>query len=210
MTASAETADSMSKGLGGFGSTLAAIIPLVNLTAPIAIWLIANQIQLLSLLLLTGAYLPPSVLKILTGNQFTSFSLGSIPVMEIPVLSEPLKILNIEQQDTNLQMMGLNSASSLTSNIMFVISILGLILIHLLTLLIPKCKESLNEDKHMKCCRKFRNSIDSFMGFTVYVRLFVESFQFMLLSSISEMNAMRTTTTENMVSLGFAILVFVV
>ena len=47
MTESASFADSISKKLSGIGSALAAMIPLVNLTAPIAIWLIANQIQLL-------------------------------------------------------------------------------------------------------------------------------------------------------------------
>ena len=45
------------------------------------------------------------------------------------------------------------------------------------------------------------------MGFTVYMRLFVESIQFMLLSSISEINDKRFATTENISSFGFAIFI---
>ena len=146
----ASTASTLSQGLGAASLSLGAFISLLSLSAPIAIWLIANQIQLISLLLLTGAFLTPSVKKILTGNQYASLSLAIIPVMEIPLLSGPLKILNIEQEDTNLELMGLESASSLTSNVLFVISILGLIFIHLLTLLIPKCKPYQNETKTNK------------------------------------------------------------
>ena len=45
------------------------------------------------------------------------------------------------------------------------------------------------------------------MEFTVYIRLFIESFQRMLLSSISEVNAWRTDSVENIISLGFAFVI---
>ena len=138
-------AQMMSQGASGAGMLVATIISLANLTAPIAIWLIANQIQLLSLLLLTKAFLPPSVKQILTGSQYTSFSFSFIPVMDIPGINIPLKALDIQQEDLNLQEMGLNSGSSFTSNIMFFLFILFLIIVHLLTLLIPKCKKYPNE-----------------------------------------------------------------
>lgn len=42
------------------------------------------------------------------------------------------------------------------------------------------------------------------MGFTVYVRLYIESYQYILLSSISELNGMRISNTQNVISLIFA------
>lgn len=131
----------MSQGLAGAGVSVSAMISLVNLSAPIAIWLIANQIQLLSLLLITGAFLPPSVRGILTGSQFTSFSFSFIPVMDIPGVNILLKELDIKQEDVNLKEMGLNSASTLTSNIMLLLIIVVLVMFHLFSLLIPKCKQ---------------------------------------------------------------------
>jgi hypothetical protein len=55
---------------GGIGVTLAGVISLMNLTTPFAMWMIANQIQLLMLLLLTGAYFPPLIVDILTGSNY--------------------------------------------------------------------------------------------------------------------------------------------
>ena len=114
------------------------LVSLVNLSAPVAIWLIANQIQLLSLLLLTGAFLPPSVKEILVGGQFTSFWFAAIPVSNVPVINISVELFDIEQDNVNLELMGLNSGSSFVSNIMFLLSVVAIIALHLLTLLIPK------------------------------------------------------------------------
>ena len=186
------------------GISLAAIVSLMNLSAPIAMWMIANQIQLVSLLLLTGAYLPPSIKGILTGSQFTSFSFSFIPVMDTPGINILLKSFDIEQEDVNLQEMGLNSGSTITSNSTFLFMIIVLIMLHLFSLLIPKCRQRDDEGRSSRLCRKFRNFIDSFMGFTIYVRLFIEFYQYMLLSSISELNEKRISTTQNLISLIFA------
>ena len=48
------------------------------------------------------------------------------------------------------------------------------------------------------------------MGFTIYIRLYIESFQYMMLSSISEINAMRTDSVENTISLGFAFIILAI
>ena len=127
------------------GISLAAIVSLMNLSAPIAMWMIANQTQLVSLLLLTGAYLPASIKGILTGSQFTSFSFSFIPVMDIPGINNLLKPFDIEQEDVNLQEMGLNSGSTITSNSTFLFMIIVLIMLHLFSLLIPKCRQREDE-----------------------------------------------------------------
>ena len=58
-------------------------------------------------------------------------------------------------------------------------------------------------------------SIDMFLGFAVYVRLFIESYQALLLSSVDEINKIAITdeyslTTPHIISASFAgaILIF--
>ena len=119
------------------GISVAAIASLMNMSAPIDIWLIANQIQLLSLLLLTDAFLPLSVKSIFVGSQFTSFSLPAIPVTDMPVISTSIELLDIEQENVNLELMGVNSASAFVSNITLLLSVVIIIMIHILTLPIP-------------------------------------------------------------------------
>ena len=43
-----------------------------------AVWSMANQMQLLLLLILTGAYLPPNVKDYIGGNTFASFNFNFI------------------------------------------------------------------------------------------------------------------------------------
>jgi len=172
--------------------TGAIVVSLMSFTSPVAIWLIANQIQLISLLLLTGSYLPLSVKKLLTGSKFMTLSFSFIPVMDIPGISIPLKALNIEQDDLDLKEMGINSGSSFIANFMFLLIILSIILLHLLFSLIPKCKVQSDEKCMRKFFRKFRNVIDNFLGFAIYARLFIEAFQIILLSSVSEINVSNT------------------
>ena len=140
------------------------------------------------------------------GSLYTSFSFAKIPVIDIPGINVPLKELHIEQENENIELMGVESGSSFTFNSIYLMVILILVIVHFLSLLISKNEDEdkHDEDKKQQCCRKFHNSVAGFMGFTVYVRLFIEILQYMLLSSISEVHARRTSTTQNMISLGFA------
>ena len=134
-----------SQVMAGTGILGAAIVALMTFSSPIAIWLIVNQIQLISLLVLTGAYMPLAAKEILIGSLYTSFSFAKIPVIDIPGINIPLKELDIEQENENLKLMGLNSSSSFTFNSTYLIIIIILVLFHLLTLLTPQL-----EDRHLE------------------------------------------------------------
>ena len=182
------------------------LLVIMSWSSLFVIWIIVNQIQLISLLVLTGGYIPPAVKQILIGSLYTSFSFAKIPVIDIPGINIPLKELHIEQENENIELMGVESGSSFTFNSIYLMVILILVIVHFLSLLISKNEDEdkHDEDRKQQCCRKFHNSVAGFMGFTVYVRLFIEILQYMLLSSISEVHARRTSTTQNMISLGFA------
>jgi hypothetical protein len=123
---------------GGIGITLAGVISLMNLTTPFAMWMIANQIQLLMLLLLTGAYFPPLIVKILTGSNYMCFSLSVIPLATISIFKSIYSLIGFDQSNEQLNEMGLDSGSALATNLMFFISIISMIVIHLIVLLTPK------------------------------------------------------------------------
>ena len=170
---------------------------------PFVIWIIVNQIQLISLLVLTGGYIPPSVKQILIGSLYTSFSFAKIPVIDIPGINVPLKELDIEQENENLELMGLKSGSSFTFNSIYLFVILILLFFHLIALMVSNSEDEdkHDEDRKQQCCRRFHNSISGVMGLTIYVRLYIEVLQYMLLSSISEVHARHTETTQNILSL---------
>ena len=210
LSTEAEAAVLSSQVLSGSSISIASIIALVTMSSPVTMWLIANQVQLVSLLLLSGAFLPPSVKEIMLGTQLTSSSFSAIPVLEIPIINVPVKSFEIEQDNVNLELMGLNSGSSLVSNYLFFLSIAAIVVLHLFTLLIPKWTQPENEGRGSKWLRKFRDFIDNFLGFAIYIRLYIESFQYMLLSSICEINAMCTDSLEKIISLGFAFVVLAI
>jgi hypothetical protein len=194
---------------GGIGITLAGVISLMNLTTPFAMWMIANQIQLLMLLLLTGAYFPPLIVKILTGSNYMCFSLSVIPLATISIFKSIYSLIGFDQSNEQLYEMGLDSGSALATNLMFFISIISIIVIHLLVLLTPKWKKKDLESKQRERLRKVRKWIVDFFEFAIYIRLTIEAYQFMLLSSVYSIKMFESATTKQLVSLIFAFFVFV-
>jgi hypothetical protein len=194
---------------GGIGITLAGVISLMNLTTPFAMWMIANQIQLLMLLLLTGAYFPPLIVKILTGSNYMCFSLSVIPLATINIFKSIYSLIGFDQSNEQLYEMGLDSGSALATNLMFFISIISIIVIHLLVLLTPKWKKKDFESKQRERLRKMRKWIVDFFEFAIYIRLTIEAYQFMLLSSVYSIKMFESATTKQLVSLIFAFFVFV-
>ena len=114
----------------------------MSLTSPASIWIMANQIQLYSLLLLTGSYISPNARIILTGNPSMSFSLSYVPIMQVPLLKILLEIFNFEQTNSSLQEIGIESGSVVITNILLLAVVLFIIVIHLLSFLLPKCRQT--------------------------------------------------------------------
>jgi hypothetical protein len=211
-TAAAKAAQAASQALGGAGIMAGGAISLMTLSSPLAIWLIANQLQLLMLLLLTGAYLPPSIIALFTGSSYLTFSLNLISVESIPVINVIPKIVGFDQSNEYLYEMGLTSGSTLTANMMFFFSIFAIIVIHMLIWLWKtwrKKKANLESNSRWKA---FKNKINELFEFAIYIRLFIGAFQFMLLSSISEIKRFELKETKYLVSLilSFVIVLFCV
>mmetsp|Transcript_21864 Transcript_21864/g.21610 ORF Transcript_21864/g.21610 Transcript_21864/m.21610 type:complete len:96 (+) Transcript_21864:477-764(+) len=89
---------------------------LLNSSSPMAIWSMANQMQLLMLLLLTQTSLPADVVGYISGNQMFSFNMNFLPIQNNVVSKVPLDWLKQNQTNIGLGDMGMESGSSFNNN----------------------------------------------------------------------------------------------
>ena len=122
------------KIVSGMSSIAAASTALLNLSSPTAVWSLANQLQLLLSLILTGAYFPTQITDYLSGQTFASFNFDFIPVVEIPLIKIPIESLDFNHSYSNLNAIGVKSGSSFVNNLGLLFTIMVLVSIHLLSL----------------------------------------------------------------------------
>ena len=105
----------------------------VQLSSITAIWLMVNQYQLLTLLPLTGVYLPTEVYEQMKGLTFSSYLFSFLPVIEI--FPEQQLPVYFEQKDERLTDIELESGSTFI-NAFSLIVILCILLGRLLAFII--------------------------------------------------------------------------
>jgi hypothetical protein len=198
---SAKAAQATSQAQGGAGVLIGGIIAILNLSSPLSIWLIANQMQLLMLILLTGAYFPPSVVKLLTEGSYLSFSVNLIPIGSLPAVKVVPKLMGFKQDNEYLYKMGIKNGSSLATNLMFFVSLFWVIVLHWIFWCVPKWKQRLVESKKRKWLRLTMKKINDFFKFGVYIRLSIEAYQFMVLSSVLDLKEFKYETLKHLASL---------
>mmetsp|Transcript_12717 Transcript_12717/g.11284 ORF Transcript_12717/g.11284 Transcript_12717/m.11284 type:complete len:104 (+) Transcript_12717:389-700(+) len=97
-----------------------------------------NLIQLYMLLLLTGAYFPKDVRDYISNMEFAMISLDFIPFEKIPAISFPMKSLNFDQASVPLKDIGIDSGSSFTSNISFLLMVFLIFFVHFCVFLLKQ------------------------------------------------------------------------
>jgi hypothetical protein len=200
-TDAAQAAQETSQAQGGAGVLIGGIIAILNLSSPLSIWLIANQMQLLMLILLTGAYFPPSVVKLITEGSNLSFSVNLIPIESLPAIKVVPKLMGFKQDNEYLYKMGITNGSSLATNLMFFVSLFWVIALHWVFWCVPKWKKKLVESKKRKWLRVTMKKINDFFKFAVYIRLSIEAYQFMVLSSVYDLKKFKYETPKHLASL---------
>ncbi|CAI2380590.1 unnamed protein product [Moneuplotes crassus] len=184
-----ESAQAMSSGsaaMTGIGSLVGLIVSLMNLSAPMALWAMANQVQLMLLLLLTKSSLPYDIVGYITTNGFFSFNMKFLPIKSNIISEVPLEWMSKTQSSIELEDMGLESGSSFNNNFGLVFIVLILIFLHLLLTCCPREEKYLNDDLRHKVAKIFKY-VWRFFTFGIYIRLLLEAYQFIYISSISEL-----------------------
>ena len=177
---------------------------MMSLSSPAALWLIINQLQLLMLLLLTGAYIPTDIVKHLCSSQFSTFSFSFIPFNQVPGVEAATEWTHFEQQDHYLDEMGLESGSSLNNNFSLFVTVTVIVPLHLLVWGLRQVKLDVGASKTKKVCAYVLNKAFEALTFNLYVRLFLEAYQHLLLSSASELYLLGTDSAPRIVSLSLA------
>ncbi|CAI2387820.1 unnamed protein product [Moneuplotes crassus] len=210
MSEDASLSSTSNKVASGFSTGVATSTALLNLSAPTAVWALANQLQILLTLVLTGAYLPTKIEDYISGQTFASFNFDFIPVFDIPVVKIPLEALDFNHTDIKMKTVGVVSGSSFVNNIGFLITILALIFCHM----ILSCLCRLRPTEDERCCRRcYRVTHSKFlrtMKWGIYIRLLLEAYMILMISSLAEFSFNREFSgslfsTQNLCNIGSAL-----
>ncbi|CAI2384176.1 unnamed protein product [Moneuplotes crassus] len=183
----------------GAAAAATVVISVLNMSSPTVLWVMANQLQLLLLLVLTNSSMPTKIVEFLTTNRFASFSLDFLPLDKLPGLTLVKGSFIKEQDDSNLSEIGIESGSTFYNNFTLIFLIfLVLLPSHICSMLVPRCKkmpysESKWKSKIGRLINKGKDILFELFNLTIYLRLFLEAYQFIMLGSVSEIFRLEYT-----------------
>ena len=187
-------------------ATIGAIVVVTSLSSLLSgaslqsLWSLVNIIQLTMLLPLTQAFIPQPVIEYLTGMAFLNFNFAFIPLSDIPIVVD----LDFEVYSGYVNDIGVQSASTFVNHILVILLLIMIVIWHSLLAWMQKITES---KKKKKWYNKLLNKIIDALTFGVYIRIFIESFQIMLISSLYEIKHFRTKNALYIISLVYAFIV---
>ena len=173
----------------------------LSMSSPQGAFSVLNQFQLFILLPMIGAYIPPKVIDIITGMSFSMISFSFLPIEKIPFATD---LFDYDQNADYFDDIGLTSGSSLLNHLGLLAMLMLLILPHCI---IGCCHfiSTLTLDEN-NCFRKTIKKVSEFLTLSAYVRLGMESFLFICISSAAEAYQLDTKTTFKSISLIFSYL----
>lgn len=133
-----QSATKSTQAVASSGAAAGTAVALVNMSSPVAIWAILNQMQLFLLLTLIQCGLPKDVEDYILGNKMASLSFDFFPVEEKTRSDTMLNWFDVAQTHEYLEKVGVKYGSTFRNNF----SLLGMFMVvgvlHLLILLSPK------------------------------------------------------------------------
>ena len=160
------------------------------------------------LLLLSGAYIPIDIQRIITGSEFASNIYGYVPVHRLGVYSAIIEGFELEESSSIMNSIGINYISTIVNTFFILFFLILAILLHLcifvLRLILSKCN-----CRNSWLCRWINKLIDkvfNLITFDYYIRNAIEISQFILISSINELYVNNTTETHRLTSFIYAVL----
>lgn len=157
-----------------------------------------NQFQMY-LLLPILVYCDQNVVQFVTGMEISLFSFDFIPIKDIPIFSQAVDFLSVEQDNEYFEEIGIESKSALVSNLQLVLVMGFIVGVHLL--FTPIYFHYLEGEGFW---HTFRIKLMSMFTFTIYIRMLVESILMILLASVAEIYDFNISTAERRTSFGSA------
>jgi hypothetical protein len=197
MSTTTRVVQRLSQTMLGIGVGASIVSAALTTTSPQGAFSMINQFQMLLLLPLIGAYIPLEVIYFIVGMDFALFSFDFIPYTEAPGISHLALFLNVDQRNEYLQTIGFKSESSLMNNMSILFTIILTILLHGVIYLCYRRVKDLSDPKWYH-----RLTTKTFEGFTlsVYIRMILEAFLFISISSFSEIKYSRLISVAFIIS----------
>ena len=185
---------------------------LMNSTSMSSIWTMLNYLQLLVLLLLTRAFMPKDVVNFILNTSISMFVFNLTPFQNTSYFNLTEKWFDDDQSDKLLYKIGLTSGSSLINNYSFfwllLWTVIGHLMLYIFSLIIKRVKTEGWLSWFIKGLKWSVIAILKILTFSTYIRIILESFQIMLISSISEIFNLNTSSSSKSYSLISAFLIF--
>jgi hypothetical protein len=162
-----------------------AVASSLNLSSPTGLWQAMNMMQLFMLLLLFGVYLPVKIENFLSSSSFFSLNFDLPFLRGIPYFGDMLTYLDFSFDNSVLEKSGVNSGSSFINFLCQIAIFLLIMLIHLSLIPLKYCDPAKGTSKASIWFRKAGKWFWKFLTFTVYVRILIQTFQYLALVSIS-------------------------
>lgn len=167
-----------------------------------SVWSLINQFQLFLLLNLIGANLHYHVKDYLKGMDFSTFSFNFLPINFIDSF---YNFFSCEEEDEDYILVGIGYTCIVINHLQFFLILLGTICVHVIVIILYRKYKLLKN-----LTGKAVNKTYKYFTFTVYVRMLLEAYLFLFLSSISEIYDAEFVPGGRILSYIFSILILIV
>lgn len=140
-----------------------------------------NQMQLLLLLLLTGAYIPDQIVKFLSGFVFLNFSFDFIQVEKYTHTESIVQYFDEAQNNAYLNDVGMTSKSAFVVNYSFFVLLVPVAGLNVVVWLLHR--QWAQNPARPKWYHRLVKHAYSVLTFAFYIRSFIEAYQILLVSS---------------------------
>ena len=174
-----------------------------------SIWLMIHQVQLFLLLLITGAFIPIDVIKVITGVNYLINPFRFIPFEKVILFSPLTDNFNFPLSNSMYEPLKIESDSTIYNTFSFFICLLIAGTIHLLVAIlekkfIRKWNPEGKWSKLIKATQTISTKLFNYLTFGYYIRLVIEVNQYLLVSSLYEIKMLNINSGLRIISLSFA------
>ncbi|CAI2381084.1 unnamed protein product [Moneuplotes crassus] len=173
---------------------MASISSILSFSSINSIFSMINSLQLAMLLPMVPEYFSMKVMDFLDGMSFSMLSFDFVRIGDAPGVEVVTGWMEYPQTDEYLESLGMSSGSSIVNYLSLAAFVGLIIMVNSCVLICKKCANKSENEKFKKATGK----LFEFFTFNIYIRMFIQSFVFIILCSLSELYNMnlKTTTTK--------------
>ena len=179
------------------GMVVSAIASVFTGSSPSAVFSMINNLQLMLLLPMVAEYVSNTVKSLILGTSFAILSFDFIDIDKIRFVNDLTNWMSYPQSDEYLNDLGFRSGSAIINYLPLMATI---ILIGLIHLLVTCCYSCSKQKKESSKCRKPSDFLFKMFTFNIYIRLILEGYVFILVSTLTELSKTNFETTPTVVS----------